>query len=281
MRKTLTGVALAAASVLCMGVGTASAASTTQVVKDGDVARQPEGTPPTRNWVIYNRNGGTAAFLPGPGSPPLGIGSLQLTTPTGADKIQAFNYDHIGTTLSSIDTLGYSTYRTAGDLQQDTALNMEVDFNGPAAGGFTTLVFEPVYNTDQGSVVSGQWQTWDAYNSGNGRWWSTKNIPGVCAFDCFVPWSTIVANNPDATVLGGYGANQGSGNPNLVAAVDALKFGAAGNSVTYDFEPGTVPPSSKDQCKGNGWKDFSNPSFKNQGDCVSYASTGGKNGPNG
>lgn len=33
--------------------------------------------------------------------------------------------------------------------------------------------------------------------------------------------------------------------------------------------PVTVP-TSKDQCKNGGWMKFSNPSFKNQGQCVSY-----------
>jgi hypothetical protein len=36
------------------------------------------------------------------------------------------------------------------------------------------------------------------------------------------------------------------------------------------------PPSSKDQCKNNGWTTFNNPAFKNQGDCVSFVATGGK-----
>ena len=30
------------------------------------------------------------------------------------------------------------------------------------------------------------------------------------------------------------------------------------------------PPTSKDQCKKGGWQTFNNPSFKNQGQCVSY-----------
>jgi hypothetical protein len=37
--------------------------------------------------------------------------------------------------------------------------------------------------------------------------------------------------------------------------------------------PEVVPPTgptSKDQCKNDGWKAFTNPSFKNQGQCVSY-----------
>ena len=33
---------------------------------------------------------------------------------------------------------------------------------------------------------------------------------------------------------------------------------------------------AKDQCKNGGWQNFSSPSFKNQGDCVSYFANGGK-----
>jgi hypothetical protein len=39
------------------------------------------------------------------------------------------------------------------------------------------------------------------------------------------------------------------------------------------------PPTSKDQCKNGGWRSFSQ--FKNQGDCVSFGATGGKNPPSG
>ena len=38
-------------------------------------------------------------------------------------------------------------------------------------------------------------------------------------------------------------------------------------------------PTSKDQCKNGGWRDFG--VFKNQGDCVSFVATGGKNQPAG
>jgi hypothetical protein len=33
----------------------------------------------------------------------------------------------------------------------------------------------------------------------------------------------------------------------------------------------TDPPADKDECKKGGWATFNNPSFRNQGDCVSYA----------
>jgi hypothetical protein len=36
-------------------------------------------------------------------------------------------------------------------------------------------------------------------------------------------------------------------------------------------------PTSKEQCKNGGWRDFG--VFKNQGDCVSFVATGGKNAP--
>ena len=38
-------------------------------------------------------------------------------------------------------------------------------------------------------------------------------------------------------------------------------------------------PTSKDQCKHGGWRDFPALGFKNQGDCVSYVATKGKNPP--
>lgn len=37
-------------------------------------------------------------------------------------------------------------------------------------------------------------------------------------------------------------------------------------------------PTSKDDCKNGGWQSFGG-HFKNQGDCVSFVATGGKNGP--
>ena len=30
------------------------------------------------------------------------------------------------------------------------------------------------------------------------------------------------------------------------------------------------PPTNKDQCKKDGWKTFNNPTFRNQGQCVSF-----------
>ncbi len=44
------------------------------------------------------------------------------------------------------------------------------------------------------------------------------------------------------------------------------------NSDSYaaHWHVGLVPPTNKDQCKKGGWETFNNPTFKNQGACVSY-----------
>lgn len=342
--------ALAGLALVAAVPGLASADHTGTVVTDADVTHAVEG-PATDNWMVFTRGATPASagqFVSGPADPPLGTGSLQLSTTDGAEKVYAFNFDHIGTKLADLDAISYSTYRSAGSAQQVAALNMVIDSNGPATtGGFATLVFEPVYNTDQGLVSNGAWQDWAA--TGAGRWWSTRTFPGMpCTFDCFIPWSVIVAANPDATVLGGVGVNQGSGNGGLTTSVDALTI----DDTTYDFEAvrdtdhdgdadgadncetvpngdqddsdgdgagdacdpdndndgvpnaddncefvanpdqidadgdglgkacdadddsdgttDTAPPTNKDQCKNGGFKNFNNPSFKNQGECVSY-----------
>jgi len=274
LKRTLFSLILA--GLLSMSVMGALAAHTT-VVTEADVTRAVENTPPTDNWMLYTRalTPGIGVFRVGPGEVPLGVGSLELTTTGGSDKVFLFNFDHIGTKLTDINTMSYETYRSAGSAQQVTALNMVIDENGGSLepGDFSTLVFEPVYNTDQGSVVSGEWQDWTA--AGSGVWWSTQPINGQCAgatSACDKTWNEIQANNPDATILGGFGVNQGGGNAGLMAAVDALTI----NTVTYDFEPYRVAANA-DDCKNGGWmnaKRADGSSFKNQGDCIQFVNTG-------
>lgn len=48
----------------------------------------------------------------------------------------------------------------------------------------------------------------------------------------------------------------------------------SGDIVVHDAAPF---PTSKDQCKNGGWRNF--PGFKNEGACVSFVATGGKNTP--
>jgi len=205
------------------------------------------------NWFTNDtRPGGSSAFVVGPGSPPLGVGSLQFATTdtmggSSQAKAQLFNYQFgslgvpgDGVSLADIDEMSYWSYRASSSTNpaaQTISLNMEVDNIGDGTG-YTTLVFEPIYNPSQGAMALDTWQNWDAFDSGNAVWWSTMDILGVCAFNCFVPWSTILANNPDAEIIYAFGFNVGSGwVGNFEGYADTLTFGVAGDSTTYDFEP--------------------------------------------
>ena len=231
-----------------LGTADVTAASTHNVVvTESDIARQVDNTFPTRNWVFYTVTPTTTgAFVFGPGDPPLGVGSFEMVTPSAADHGFLFNYDHVNTRLADITAISYSTYRAPGQAAspvQLPSINIEIDKNGGAfvSGDYATLVFEPVYNPSQGSVQSGLWQPWNALD---GIWWSTRDINGISAIT-YVPWSAIVAANPDATILGGFGVNQGSGSTGLTASTDALTIGYGGTTWIYNFEPFR----SKKDCK--------------------------------
>jgi hypothetical protein len=84
--------------------------------------------------------------------------------------------------------------------------------------------------------------------------------------------------------------NAGLGVPDVVNAIptgrspgDCSPLGSAvsgtvdsGDIVVVDAPP---LPTSKEQCKRGGWRSFG--VFENQGDCVSFVATGGKNPPAG
>ena len=256
-----------------------TASSHTVVVTETDITRQQEGTPPTDNWVFYYRIllTSTGAFVTGPGNPPLGVGSFEMNTPTNLDKGTLFNYDHIRTELADITDIRYATYRhatsTAGVALP--SINIQVDKDGGTLlpGDFLTLVYEPYLNG--ATITDGVWQNWDAIP---GTWWATRPIiladgTACLSQSCTFSWSAFVAAYPNATIVGGFGVNQGSFNGGLFAATDALTIAYGGNTWIYDFEPFRTP-SSKDDCKDGGWKDLraaDGSSFKNQGQCIKYA----------
>jgi hypothetical protein len=272
MRKLLAAIVMVVGLMAFPALGGFAASSTTVTVVPSDVGTSWFSGPPADT-----RPGGAVSFVSGPATPPLGVGSLQMTTADGSAKAQLFNYDYIGTPLADITSLSYSDYRSSSSTTstvQRVSLNIEVDFVGDGTS-YTTLVFEPDYQTGGvGALVSDTWQTWDAINEGTGIWWSSKDIPGVCNHNCFVSWSTILASNPNAKIVGGLGFNIGSGwSGQFSGNGDALEVGVSGNTTTYDFEP-ALTPVSKDQCKNGGWQQFNSPFFKNQGDCIQFVNTG-------
>ncbi len=107
--------------------------------------------------------------------------------------------------------------------------------------------------------INGSFVNWGAYNTGHTYshlYAGTSSPVNFLVFDGD-------SNNIPAINPGWYGDNSGSLSVNI-----------------YSCNPNIVPPVGKDQCKKGGWTtmvDGSGHHFKNQGDCVSYFATGGKN----
>jgi hypothetical protein len=194
-----------------------------------------------------NRGAGAATVSDEYGAPTGGgKAALRLSTPGDADKVNYYAAgDDAGTPLADwIPTAAYSAYQGAADnAQQFPSLQLVVDYNGAADGGFSTLTYEPVYNTGD-SLTPGEWHR---YQAGAGKWCSTRAIPGVieeaqrsCSNDGAKLLSDYIAADPDIIVNQVY-INQGAGNPGLESAVDLITT----PSTTYDFEltkPVIVPP---------------------------------------
>jgi hypothetical protein len=273
MKRTRLIGALACAATLA-GAGSALAADSTVVVTDG-----------TPGWTRGDtRPGGTGAFQFGPAPTPAGVGSFRMTTTTGTSKVQLMTTNYTGLELADIEGIGYSSYRYSAPPASPAlpALNIRIDSTGDGVAD-TFMVYEPYQDLGNAAVQDNVWQDWDAYRGGAAKWWLSSPGTTGCGQATPCTWSAIVAALPGATLAEGpppgsnpaalpgtLGVNQGSGNPNVDAATDALYLTIGGDTTTYDFEP---TPGSTADCKKGGWANYGG-RFKNQGDCVSSFSPG-------
>jgi hypothetical protein len=260
MKKFL--MSLCVLGVLVLALVAAAVAATTVVVTPAN----------TQGWSTADtRPGGAVNYVSDATAP--GGSALQLTTDaTTAAKAQ---YLHdANTPLSAVSELAYSTKQnSASFVGGDASYQLLVNLDG-TPGSFTTLVFEPYEN---GVVTPGTWQNWDV---DQGQFWSSKSFAsGTCAVVAgaggppFYTLAQLQTLCPNAVVVG-FGVNVGTFNPSYDVETDLVDF----DGTVYDFQ---LAPTSASQCKNGGWQNYSNPTFKNQGDCVSFAATGGKNTPNG
>ena len=259
-RNTLIGVA----GTLALTVGmplSAIAASTVVVVPSNQQGWSTDDTRP----------GGAVNFVVD-STAPSGSGALQLTT-TATTTAKAQYMHSASDALASVTDFSYYTKQNSAPFPgADASYQIPVFLTGTS--GFTTLVFEPYQNPLQGAVIPGVWQKW---NVANGLFWSTRSVtctngtvigtPGGPATYTLAQIETLC---PSAVTLG-FGLNIGSNNPAYDVEADLVTY----NGTAYNFEP-TLTPTSKDVCKDGGWSVFNTPTFKNQGDCVSYVASNGK-----
>lgn len=266
----------------------------------GTISQSDMGT-----WVFQTNNSvdGVGQFVTGPGTPPLGNGSAELSTGTNGSTYSAihnsvFDGKYI-TNLSSV-AASYATYvPTTASVHSYPKLIIDLIITITTTTTTVTqrdeLIFDPQSGQSQ-TATQGNWQTWDALN---GIWHSDlcgtngtlAQYKAGCIGDLVRqtgnPLSVSVRTRDDGT--GGVRFQVGPNVPSdkLDGFVDNVTLGFDGNNINYDFEyiplptPTPTPlivPIAKDECKGDGWKKFNSPFFKNQGGCVSFLEASPKAG---
>jgi hypothetical protein len=199
----------------------------------------------------------------------IGVGSLYVF-PIGANASDKFiGENFINTPVANLNSVSYDfMVGSAGDATDEEHFYMSVYANFgesddlkfydcrynviPSVGstsGFTTVTFDP---TQAYSVTT---------RSGASA--SPYTCPAVPAdMDLLSPGSNVrmfALNVGDTS----------SSDVGLDGYLDNVVVNTDDGVTTYDFEP-QLTAVNKDECKKNGWMIFNAPSFRNQGDCVSF-----------
>lgn len=219
----------------------------------GTVITVTETTPD--GWSLQTVDDGDATntatidIVPGPATPPLGDGSLQLAVGAdGGDAAQARSTNWDGELVRDLSSLTYWTYVDQdGSGGQAPYLLLDVDYNGDGVRD-DILFFEPLYqgvtffpDNPQGPIVLDTWQQWDARSGG---WYSLIGVAGSGPGTNVVPLGDILDAEPDARLTGANGggvrivAGFGAGAwDNFIGYVDAFSISFDTPTTTYDFEP--------------------------------------------
>lgn len=256
MAPRIARAVLAAAGLSLALAGTASATTTfVPVVKNGD-----------GGWhdLVRFTDFGKVEHVVGPASPPLGSGSVRLTTGTapntgGDGAAELRNTAYAGVKVSEIAELGYDTYGVKWNVGQLPYVMLNVDLDNDGVSD-NLLFFEPEYQlgytgavTPQADAGLGQWQHWTAKtaaNSATGGWYAldlsdfsySYGGPGADVR----PLAGYAAAHPNAKIVnddgvGGVRILSGFASPadEFDANVDAVRLAVTGPSAsdsTYDFE---------------------------------------------
>lgn len=243
--------------------GTASPIVTTSMVVVTGNTSAGENMP---GWM-FNRDITTATpYVFDTTASSIGSGSLHIL-PIGAtatDKMVAENF--INTPISNVKSISYdfrigSTGNSsqAGQFYMNVYANFgssdplkfyDCRYNVVAAtgstSGFTTVTFDPT-------------QAYPVTTRGS----SPFTCPAVPA-----DMNTLSAGS-NIRVFALNVGDTSTSDVGVSGHLDKVIVSTVFNTTTYDFEPVPVIVKTKDDCKNGGWKTFTNPKFKNQGQCVS------------
>jgi len=160
------------------------------------------------------------SFIPGPGTPPIGSGSLSVIIGVPSSKLIMYAPLTNITTVSSLLPFNYSTYRST-TLASQFYVNLYLDTDGNPSTCETRLDFAPTSNNIN---------TWESWNAGTGTW---RQKSGGC-FGSGTFTNVTLSSFSTANVLA-IAFNMGdtaSSYVNFNGAIDAIIIGG----ITYDFE---------------------------------------------
>lgn len=275
IKKFLTGTVVGA--IMLGGVTVAALAADSTVVVTGDTAAA-ENQP---GW-LFNRDTSTdTPYEFNEDQASIGTGSLYVL-PIGANAADKFiGENFINSPIADVNSISYDFLIGSGGVatqEEQFYMNVYANFGVSAddkfydcrynvvptvgsVAGFTTVTFDPT-------------QAYPVTTRG-GASASPFVCPAVPAdMDLLSAGSNIRAF---ALNVGDTSASD----VGLDGYLDNVVVGLDSGVTTYDFElnaptptptptPIVGPPANKNACKNDGWKTFNNPTFKNQGQCVSY-----------
>ncbi|HXH95520.1 MAG TPA: hypothetical protein VNN25_28345 [Thermoanaerobaculia bacterium] len=188
---------------------------------------------------------GTVDFVLGPGTPPLGSGSLQIDIPSNSPLVVFFGSALDGVPLTDLTELRYITYVVISSSPGIAPrLLLSIDTNNPSAPS-DQIEFQPRLQDgstpgipNQGAVVTGAWQSWNALAGGWRSLFGPINAP-------LVTLATYAAAHPGARLQSG---NLGPGmailagcdGARMLANVDDFRIAVNGAQTIFDFE--VFPP---------------------------------------
>ncbi len=245
-----------------------------------EVATGPAG------W--YVETVGSASAEPTTSKPYNSAGSAEFTVNDSSSYVELGLYKHTfaSNRLADLPALNYATWQQVDNTK---AVSLQIGVDTDVTDTDTTwqgrLVFEPYQNNTDfygNPLTDGIWQTW-LTNKPTAQWWMTwsssltaKHGTNPCPQADPCSYSEILSLYPTIGFNTGFGTplilKAGSGWSSFTGFADVPAVGSSEVQEFWDFEPGTVTPTtptSKDQCKKDGWMNFG-AMFKNQGACVSY-----------
>lgn len=286
------GIATASLVVLSLAVSAQTTASpaieTVRPIDIKPITESSEGKPGWYRTVVGN--GATAK--PTNSKANNAKGSLEFNISNSDSSVEVGLLNRLPSNrLADLGATGlsYATWQTTNAPQAvSLQINVDYDLTDDFTGWQGRLIFEPSRNnvdTMGRTITDNTWQSWATLEP-EGVWWMTwsqeahdyylssnpcpQSTPCLTAeFLDWYPNAGLSSTQDNALVL-----QAGGGWTNFTGYADMPYVGGTTNTM-WDFEPADASvPSSKEQCKNDGWQHYTTQDgtpFQNQGQCVSVA----------